>query len=510
MSDKTQHKTLPEDRVSLFEKLAIGAGATPSYFGWTAVQTLANAMVMIVGLNPAAIGIALMLPRFWDAFSDPVMGRISDNSHQLKGGRRKPYIIAGAIGSGITFGLMWMIPEAWNTSLSLGVISFNPWIVSFLLIQLLFFTFFTVFGVPYTSLSYELTPDYYERTRVMAFTAAFTKFGELMVPWLAPIAVWFSVKWFGAENTANRQGFITMGWGAGLFIFILFGVIPGFGVRERFKTVTAGQEKVKIIPGLKQAFSNRAFLVLVAIMVFNLLSGMVAATMDWYVLTYYIKHGNFAEGSLLKAELGTGYAIIGWMMIPVVTWLAGKLEKRGALLFGYMIFIAACAVKWFIYSHNALAVAWSIPLGVKTMTLHPWLWLDPLMSVPLWTGVSVLLNSMMADICDDDELRFGNRREGTFGAAYSWISKFMVSVSMGLSGILIAWIGFDPNPEMAASQSERTLFIMRVLLVGAPALTAFFAIISLKFYPISARRAAETRKLLEARRGSANATEVRS
>ena len=37
-----------------------------------------------------------------------------------------------------------------------------------------------------------------------------------------------------------------------------------------------------------------------------------------------------------------------------------------------------------------------------------------------WIGVGVLGQSMIADVCDDDEIRNGHRREGMFGAIYSY------------------------------------------------------------------------------------------
>ena len=42
---------------------------------------------------------------------------------------------------------------------------------------------------------------------------------------------------------------------------------------------------------------------------------------------------------------------------------------------------------------------------------------------------------------------------------------------------------------------------MRLFLSGAPAITALFAILALKFYPITAETASETRRNLEERRG---------
>jgi len=106
---------------------------------------------------------------------------------------------------------------------------------------------------------------------------------------------------------------------------------------------------------------------------------------------------------------------------------------------------------------------------------------------------------MMADICDEDELRYGKRREGIFGAVFTWLEKTALSLAALAVGFSIALAGF--NSELGGAQDPKTFLIMRLFLSGAPSLTALFAIIALRFYPISAERARETRRKLEERRG---------
>ena len=110
---KDKKKTII-DKVPFREKMALGVGAFSNMFGYIGVATVARtAYIMIMGLNAAWIGVALTIPRIWDAFTDPFMGKISDNFHS-RWGRRRPFIVAGAILMGIIFGLIWMVPEAWN------------------------------------------------------------------------------------------------------------------------------------------------------------------------------------------------------------------------------------------------------------------------------------------------------------------------------------------------------------------------------------------------------------
>ena len=106
---------------------------------------------------------------------------------------------------------------------------------------------------------------------------------------------------------------------------------------------------------------------------------------------------------------------------------------------------------------------------------------------------------MIADVCDEDELRYGKRREGMYGAVFSWVEKTIYSLSGLAVGLSITLSGY--NAALGGNQTPTTFLVMRLLLAGAPTITALGAIVALKFYPITAERAAETRLRLEERRG---------
>ena len=111
----------------------------------------------------------------------------------------------------------------------------------------------------------------------------------------------------------------------------------------------------------------------------------------------------------------------------------------------------------------------------------------------------MVVQSMFADICDEDELASGQRREGLFGAVFSWLTKAGTSLAFLVTGVVLNWVGFDV--ALKANQAPGTILGMRVFLTAAPALAAIACIILLKNYPLSRARAAEVRRQLEARRG---------
>ncbi|CAA6693083.1 MULTISPECIES: MFS transporter [unclassified Lentimonas] len=479
-------QTTPNDHVPLREKLALGAGALAAFFGFGGVSILAFPVYnMMLGVSAAWVGIALMVPRLWDAITDPIMGRISDNCHS-RYGRRKPFIVAGALSMGILFALIWHVPETWSDPSK---------ITYFIILQLLFFTSYTVFAVPYNALTYEMTPDYNERTRVMAFCAFFHKMGEFGGGWMLPIAGVLSVSLVAGATDLNMTGVIAIGWFIGLIVMAGVGILPGIAVRERFKRTTQSQEKVGIWSSIKGSLSSAAFLILITIIVLNTLSGILAMGIDQYLLVYFMNDGDKTAGLIQKGILTSGYAVVGFASIPIITWLAVRLGKKGALYMVYGLMVIGGIGKWFIFQPGHTM----IHLG--PVIIDPVLLIDPLLCGPMWVAVKILLAAMMADICDEDELKHNQRREGMYGAVFSWLEKMVVSLAFFGTGLALAFAQFDP--DLGGAQTAETFTRMRLFLAGAPTLTALFAIGALYFYPITAERAANTRRLLEERRGAA-------
>jgi len=481
-------KTSNPDRVPFREKLALGVGGFTSLFAYIGINTVARtAYVMILGLNPAWVGMALFIPRMWDAISDPLMGKISDDFHS-KWGRRRPFIIIGAISMGIVFGLIWMVPQGWS---QVAILTY------FIIMQLIFFTCSTVFSVPYNALTYEMTPDYNERNSVMAYNAFFHKVGEFLYEWIVPLAAIFSLAFFAAklpkDQTVELNGIRVMTWLVGLVIMAGIGMIPGLFVRERFAKKTEHQEKIKLLQSCKEAFSSRPFVILVIIVILNVLSGVLAMSMDHYVMTYYMANGDITLGSIWKGLLSSGYAVVGLVSIPIIAWLANLFGKRGSLYFVYGLMVFGGIMKWFIFTpgHHLFYIG--------KIAIDPVILIDPILCGPMWVAVKIMLASMMADICDDDELRYGKRREGMFGGAFSFLEKTAWSLSAFGAGLTLWLSGYKSS--LGGNQDPKTFTVMRLFLAGAPAITAVFAIVALKFYPITAKRAAETRQKLEERRG---------
>lgn len=453
-----------------FRYLALfGLGGLAGYYSMVGVQASATPVYqMTLGVNPAWLGAMLAIPRILDAVIDPVVGRVSDNTRS-RFGRRRPFVVAGAVAMAFAFGLIWMVPAHWSQGAQLA------W---FGVTSVLFFFCHSVFSVPLQSLSYELSADYDERTRVMGYDSFWNRIGELTYSWVFPLS---QLAIFATPLLGVRW----VGWGVAVLFLALPGVVAGVVARERFARVAERQERVRFWPTIRAALGNGAFRRLAAIVLITCVTGMVASSMDYYLLVYFVCGGDLAQGSIWKGVLSSAYGVVGLLSVPLLGVVSRRLGKERTLIAVLVVLVVGACARWWIFRPGA---GW-------------WLVLDPILGGgALWVAMNMIVQAMFADICDDDELRSGLRREGLFGAVFSWLMKTGMSLSFLLTGAVLNLVGFDAARK--AAQAPEAILGMRLLLTVAPAAAAIVCIALLLRYPITREGAQETRQLLEARRGA--------
>lgn len=457
-----------QGRLPFGEKVAVGTGGLPIMFGQISVKAMAVPVYqMMLGVSPTMLGITLAIPRLWDAFIDPLVGNWSDNTRS-RFGRRRPFIAVGAVTMAIAYGAIWMVSPAWSEQGKLA------WLLG---TTLVFYTCYAFFSVPYQSLTYEMSPDYDERTQVMGHTSFWYKAGELFYQWIIPLA---QISLFATP----LLGIQVVNWVVGIAILGGLGIMPAVFGRERYFRRAAEQKRVAFWPALRAAITNQAVLIIMLLTGLKLVANLFGSSMDYYLLVYYMFDGDLKEGSWWKGINSTAFAIVGIASIPLLAWMSRRFGKRETMIAIYGLVIVAGVGKWFLYTPG---IGW-------------WLLIDPILSGPILVAITMVLPSMMADVCDEDELKHGQRREGMFGAVFMWIQKVGVALAFLGTGIALDAVGFDV--KLGGKQPPETFFWMRALLAGATSLTAIVAVGVALFYPITRERAEETRRLLEARRGA--------
>ena len=114
-------------------------------------------------------------------------------------------------------------------------------------------------------------------------------------------------------------------------------------------------------------------------------------------------------------------------------------------------------------------------------------------------GLFTLMGSMVADVCDLDELNTGHRREGMFGSIFWWVVKLGQSVAIAGGGVLLNVTGFDVT--LGGGQTEEALTLMRACDAFIPVAGSAIAIWAVASYSITEEKAHEIRMQLEERRG---------
>ncbi len=436
--------------LSFKEKFSVGTGGFTVGLGNQSVRTTGQAVLnMILGINAFWVGVVLAIPLLWDAITDPIMGNISDN-FKSRFGRRRPFILLGAILMGLTFASIWLIPMGWSDAGKLA------W---FLGASLLFYTSYTIFSVPFIGLTYEMTPDYDERTAVQGFVTFWNRLSEMTYMGLIPLSLTFIAWKYGYSNTndlINPEKMEGIRISAAIYGGIgmtMFGMLPAFFAKERLYDLNVKEhhgEKDPFWQSAKTTLQNRAFAILCLLAVFTIIAGVFAANMDWYLLIFYLSDGDVSLGTQWKLIVTIGYATVGIVGIPIIVWLTGKMTKIHGFMLVYAMMVLNAVMRWFVYRPGRFdhALTWGSPaeFGASLAAIGKSLiWLDPLTGGVFWIGVGVLGQSLIADVCDDDELRNGHRREGMFGAIYGWSMKASFALSFVLIGLFLEGIGFDPQ-----------------------------------------------------------------
>jgi GPH family glycoside/pentoside/hexuronide:cation symporter len=493
-------------KLSFKEKFSVGTGGLTVSLGNQSVRTTGQGVLnMILGIPSQFVGIVLAIPLLWDAITDPIMGNFSDN-FRSKYGRRRPFILIGAILMGLTFSSIWMIPMGWSDTGKLA------W---FLVTSLLFYTAYTIFSVPYIALTYEMTPDYEERTTVQGYVTFWNRLGEMTYMGLIPLSLIFIARKYGYADTSNltamekMEGIRIAAAVYGGIGMTLFGMLPFFFGKERNYELNVKEHQGKRDPfwaSAKLSLQNRAFAILCTLAVFTIIAGMFASNMDWYLLIYYLSDGDVALGTQWKLIVTVGYAIVGVLGIPLIVWLTGRMTKIHGFMFIYGMMILNAFLRWIVYRPGRFdePLAWGSLAATGTSFLaiaKSLIWLDPLTGGLFWIGVGVLGQSMIADVCDDDEIKNGHRREGMFGAIYGWSTKASFAFSFVLIGFFLQMIGFDPGLD--GGQTPSTYLNMRLAMCIGAAGPAILCFVLLRFYPLNKEKAEANRKKLEEMRGTA-------
>ncbi len=465
----------PATLVPMGQKIAFGLGMLANQMFPAALGIFMVVLVENLGMPTWMWGILFFLPRIFDAFFDPIMGFISDNTKSVWG-RRRQYVFIGALVMGISFVIMWQLYRE-------NSVNYN--FIFFLIISTVFYFGLSIFSVPYVAMGYEMSDDFHERTQIMAISQWIGQWAWVIAPWFW--VVMYDPKWFPNADTATR----TLAVWVGISCMIL-AMMPAIFIKSKstkhdltlkpltYKTI--GGSLKEILISFKEAFGNKPFrkLCIATFLIFNAFNTVAGFT--FFIVVYYLFNGSTADAGIWPTLFGCiGALATTFMVIPTVAWISKKMEKKRAFLICQGISIFGYILLWFLFIPG-----------------KPYLFLFALPFFSFGIGsLFTLMMSMTADVCDMDELESGKRREGIFGAIYWWMVKFGFAIAGLLTGVIMSVVGFKAGAE---TQAEGAVTGLRLFFSGIPILGTLIAMWVMRNYDLTEAKARAIKKEIDARK----------
>lgn len=444
------------ERLSSRTKFLYGIGDTGFSLTTTIVGTFfAIFLTDVVGLSPKMAGIAILIGGSWDYLNDPLIGHLTDRT-RTRWGRRRPYLLFGAIPFALAFALLWWKPP----------LAANEHLVWYYALAYVVFDGAATFAyMPYFALTPELTDDYDERTALTSYRMFFSILGSL-IAFTIPAAI------VGAFRPENVDRVLIMGG-----IFAVASMLPLWltfaGTRER--PIFVRQQPPSLRESIRAALRNRPFIFSAGIFLFT----WICMTILQGTLVFFIKYIVQREN---QTELIMGAIFVtAILVLPLWEWVSRNTDKRKAYIAG----IAFWAV---------------VQIALATLTPSSPMVLLLTLCVLAGIGVSaahVLPWSMIPDAIEWDELNSGQRHEGMFYSLVTLVQKMASSFAMPTVLFILEATGYQPN---AAFQPDGALLGIRVAAGPIPAVLLLLGILFAWRYPLGRRQHQDIVSELELRR----------
>lgn len=410
----------------------------------------------VVGVPAATVGFVVMCALVIDAFVDPTVGFLSDRTRS-RWGRRHPWMYGAALPIMLGWLLLWNPPTS-SEQAALG------WLFA---VAVLVRSAVSAYEVPSQALAAELSGDYDERTRIMAYRYLFGWAGGLMMLvsaymyFLAPTAAYPN----GLLNPAGYGGFALAG---AVFMGVTI-LVSALGTHSQIPYLPQpGQKRQTLRENLREmadTLRNKAFAVL-------MLAGLAAYTAQGisYAMSNYLYSFVWRFTGMTFVYLGfTLFAGVGIAFVVAPKLGARTSKPRAAAIAAMSGVVLSTAPYW-------LRLAGVFPRPGEAALL-PILFTFAALATACSVTSYILGASMLADVVEDSEARTGRRSEGMFFAGGFFVQKCTSGVGIFLSGLILAAAQFPAKAvpgQVPLATLDRLTTIFAVALASLYALAAIF------------------------------------
>ena len=458
------------EKLNLKTRLAYGFGELAG-----ALPTSASAFLLlyfltrVAGLNPTLAGGAMLFGKVWDAFSDPIVGWLSDRTRSPLG-RRYPWMLGAAIPLGVCCILQWVTPP---TS--------NQWVLFayYSTVSVLAYAAFSSVMVPFSALAAELTQGYNERITLISFKSTFSIGGSIFALLVAQVIF---------AHVANPQrAYVFLGVIIGLLVIVAVGLCV-LGTYRQYRTIRIQHPQITVTTSqsllnqIRIATSNRPFRHVIGLYLFSWTGVQISAV----ILPYFVVDWmGLPEPHFIRMALAVQGTAVASMFIW--NWIGRKTGKRAIYFMGVPLAIGG-QLGLFLLQPGQIVLMYTLAmvagLGIATVYLVPW--------------------SMLPDVVDFDELTTGQRREGIFYGFVVFLQKIGIALAIFLTGKILDWAGLittSGGETLAIQQPDSALWAIRLIMGFLPIVSLLGGLIFAYHYPITREVHAEILLKLKQRLG---------
>jgi GPH family glycoside/pentoside/hexuronide:cation symporter len=471
-------------KLPLREKIGYGFGDFASVLFWQSITM--NMMFFytdvfkIAETTKAAVvaGTMIMTSRLFDAVIDPIIGMTADRT-ETRWGKFRPY-------------LLWMsLPLAISAVLTFSTPDLGPSgkIVYAYLTLFLFMACYAGINIPYSSLLGVLTPDPTQRTSASSFKFTFAYISGMTVSATSLLLA----KHFGNGVDTRDPG----GWTKTIMLYgivaIVFFTLTFLLTKERVRPPKSQKTSVKRdltdlvtnVPWIVLLFATISMIMFVAsrIGVTNYYfkyyitnySEVTHNTINYSFLSWNFTWG-FEEVATVFNTLGQGCAILGALLVPLLT---ARIGKKNSFLLLFAIAIVSTAVFYFLTPQDlTLIFLFQITGSLSGGPLSPVIW------------------AMYADTADFSEWKRGRRATGLVFSASATCQKVGWAIGALFTGALLSSYGFIADKAQSLEVSHLLTMLMSII----PSAFGLISVILILFYKLDEKTMKQIQTDLEERR----------
>ena len=386
----------------------------------------------VIGLSPGLASLAIFIALMVDAFTDPLMGVISDRTRH-KFGRRHPYFLLGMIPMGLSYFMLFSIQTSWELSQQYLFV----WMLTFTMLTRLGMT---IFEVPHRSLGSEMSRSYTERTSIFATRELFGWMGGLFNAFLA-YTIFFKDTPDYMPGTKNPEPWIYYGM-TGATIMCISVLVTYFGTlkyRETYEVEIAAFNLRLILNQIFIALKNKSFLIFFFGYLFIAVSWGMGSSLQIYMNTYFWEFKSIMLASYLGIYVLS--TISAFLLVPA---LVKVIEKRTILLLAIMFAALIPPIPIFLFINGFLPASGTWDLFYATV---PFVYVGN----TCLSSSAIIRESMLGDISDEVQLDSKIGQQGLMFASSSLIGKLNTGLGILMAGIALEFISFPQGTDVTPS-----------------------------------------------------------